>query len=91
MGNDGPSSFGYLKAVRQAVENLHLRHNSPVSDWVTISIGGVTVTPRPDENYETYLKLADTMLYDAKRFGRNQVVWAGDAGTQWREKPDHAQ
>lgn len=86
MGNEGPSAFGLAKSIRQAVEELRIPHNSPVSPWVTISMGGVTLVPRREDNYETYLKLADTMLYDAKRFGRNQAVWCGRNGEQWREQ-----
>ena len=51
-----------------------------------MSIGGVTVIPQSGDDYRTYLNIADTMLYDAKRFGRNQVVWCGDAMKQLREK-----
>ena len=86
VGNDARASFEFLKTIRQAVEDLHIQHNSPVCPWVTVSVGGVTVTPRLGDNLDTYLKLADTMLYDAKRFGRNMVVWAGRSGEQWREK-----
>lgn len=85
VGSHGQSAFEFMKTVRQAVEDLHIPHNSPVSEWVTLSVGGVTVVPRPGDRYETYLKLADTMLYDAKRFGRNQVVWSSETGEQWRE------
>lgn len=86
MGNDGPSSFEFLKGLRQAVEDLHIPHDSPVSPWVTVSVGGVSLVPKAGDDYETYLKLADTMLYDAKRFGRNQVVWCNQNKEQWREK-----
>ena len=86
VGNDSESAFELGKSIRQAVEDLHLPHSAEVSKWVTISMGGVTLLPRQGDNYNTYLKLADTMLYDAKRFGRNQVVWQSQAGTQWREK-----
>lgn len=86
MGSDGPSAFRYMQNVRQAVEDLHITHNSPVSPWVTISIGGITVTPKAGDKFETFLKMADTMLYDAKRLGRNQVVWSDAGKTQWREK-----
>ena len=34
---------------------------------VTISIGGITTIPKPETSYQTYLKMADAMLYDAKR------------------------
>ena len=86
LGAQAESAFEFMKSVRQGVEDLHIQHNSPVCPWVTVSVGGVTVTPRLGDNLDTYLKLADTMLYDAKRFGRNMVVWAGRSGEQWREK-----
>ena len=86
LGPQGESAFEFVKTVRQSIEDLHIPHNSPVSPWVTVSVGGVTVTPRLGDNLDTYLKLADTMLYDAKRFGRNMVVWSGRSGEQWREK-----
>lgn len=85
-GSEGPAAFEFLKSVRQAVEDLHIPHSSPVSPWITVSIGGVTVTPTPETNYSTCLQLADAMLYDAKRFGRNMVVWSNQNREQWRER-----
>lgn len=52
-----------------------------------MSVGGITLVPKAGDDYNTYLKLADAMLYDAKRFGRNQVVWSNAGKEQWREKP----
>lgn len=75
LGDDAARAFTHIKGVRRAIEELHIPHNQPVSQWVTLSIGGMTVVPKMEDNYDTYLKIADTMLYDAKRFGRNQVVW----------------
>lgn len=86
VGNDGQSAFEFLKTVRQAVENLHIPHNSPVNPWVTISVGGVTVVPKAEDNYSTFLKLADTMLYEAKNLGRNMVVWSNQSRELWRER-----
>ena len=85
LGNDGRSAFEFIKTIRQAVENLQIQHNSPVSPWVTISAGGSTVMPKSGDLYETYLKLADTMLYDAKRMGRNRVVWSSESMERWVE------
>jgi len=86
LGSQAESAFEFLKSIRQDVEDMHIPHSSQVSPWVTISVGGVTMTPQAGDKLEDYLKLADTMLYDAKRLGRNQVVWSGPSREQWREK-----
>lgn len=86
LGNDTDTTFRHLKKVRQSVEDLHIAHNPEVGKWVTVSVGGVTITPKMGDSYDTYLKIADTMLYDAKRFGRNMVVWSNDKLGQLREK-----
>ena len=86
LGSQGTTAFEFMKTVRQSVEDLQIQHNSPVSPWVTISAGGVTLVPRLGDKLETCLKLADTMLYDAKRLGRNMVVWSNQNREQWRER-----
>ena len=86
VGSDGHNAFEFLKTIRQAVEDLHIPHCSPVSQWVTVSVGGVSLIPKVGDSYDTYLKLADTMLYDAKRLGRNRVVWSYEGKEQWFEK-----
>ena len=86
VGSEAKAACEQMKKIRQAVEDLHIPHSPEVSQWVTVSIGGVTAIPGTDSTYDTYLKVADTMLYDAKRFGRNQVVWADKGLKQLREK-----
>ena len=86
VGSDAQPAFEFMKTVRQAVEDLHIPHKSPVSPWVTVSMGGVTLCPSAQDHYSTYLKLADTMLYEAKRLGRNMVVWSNEGREQWRER-----
>lgn len=86
LGGTAKEVFEHLKLIRRAVENLHMRHDPSVADWVTVSVGGVTVFPDRTNSYDAYLKIADTMLYDAKRFGKNMVVWANEKMEQWREK-----
>lgn len=78
MGDPAEKIFDHLKHIRQAIEDLHIPHDPSVSQWVTVSIGGVTVVPTVESSYAAYLKVADTMLYAAKKQGRNQVVWADD-------------
>jgi diguanylate cyclase (GGDEF)-like protein len=86
LGNNATRSFKYLKKVRHAVENLHIAHDPATALWVTVSIGGITLIPQRENSYEVYLRIADTMLYDAKKFGRNRVVWANEKMEQWYEE-----
>ena len=85
VGDSAEKAFQHLKKIRQAVEEIHMPHDPATAQWVTISRGGVTVIPPKDSSYDAYLKIADTMLYDAKRSGRNRVVWANEKMEQWRE------
>ncbi len=87
LGGNSTKTFKHVTKIRKAVENLHIPHAPSVSEWVTISIGGVTLVPQSENAYPSYLKIADTMLYDAKKFGRNQVVWADEKMHQLLEKP----
>ena len=89
-GDSSEKFFAHLKKIRQAVEALHIPHDPSVSKWVTISAGGVTALPTMESTYASYLKIADTMLYDAKKHGRNQVVWADERMQQLWEKPSRA-
>ena len=86
MGDPSQKIFEHLQKVRQAIEDLHIPHNPDASEWVTVSVGGVTVVPETRSAYDVYLKIADTMLYDAKKHGRNRVVWADEQLKQKFEK-----
>lgn len=86
LGDDANKVFRYMKGIRQAVEDLHIPHDPSVGGWITVSMGGVTVIPETEHHYGTYLKIADTMLYDAKHHGRNRVVWADEGMRQLLEK-----
>lgn len=84
LGEEARNAFAYVKQIRQGIEELHIPHDPAIAQWITVSAGGVTITPKNSDQYDTYLKVADTMLYDAKRFGRNQVIWFGDDMKQWK-------
>lgn len=85
LGGSGEEIFAHLKKIRQVVEALQIPHDPAVAPWVTISVGGVTVVPKRESTYGFYLKIADTMLYDAKKEGRNRVIWADEGMRQLRE------
>lgn len=76
MGDSAIQIYEHVKKVRQAIEDLHIPHSQSISQWVTVSIGGITVIPPAKSDYGYYLELADAMLYDAKQHGRNRVVWS---------------
>ena len=86
MGDPGEKIFHYLNKIRQAVEDLRIAHDPSGAEWVTVSAGGGTIVPTMETPYSVYLKIADTMLYDAKKHGRNQVVWADEGMKQLWEK-----
>lgn len=88
LGDSSDKVYDHMIKIRKAVEDLCIPHDPSVSEWVTVSIGGVTVIPKAKYSYDFYLKTADTMLYDAKKYGRNRVVWADEKMKQLCEKPD---
>lgn len=67
--------------ICDSVHALNIPHEkSSISDWITVSIGGMTVTPAPGDDYAVSFKIVDDMLYHAKRSGRNRVMWADGRG-----------
>lgn len=60
--------------LRQKVEALEIQHEySPISDYLTISLGTTTVIPRDGDSILDCLNKADQALYQAKNAGRNTV------------------
>ncbi len=67
-------ALNIAERMRGAVMGLRIRHEaSPVSEFVTVSIGAASVIPRRGETPERLIGAADQALYDAKQGGRNRV------------------
>ena len=72
------------ETMRKAVEALSIAHcDSPISSFVTVSVGVATMRPGGEGSPEALVRAADMALYTAKRSGRNRVhchVEAVDSG-----------
>lgn len=63
--------------IRKAVEDKRIEHEkSPVSDFVTVSLGVTAAVPGEKSKLEDLLLTADGLLYQAKKEGRNRVAAA---------------
>ncbi|MFZ4286434.1 diguanylate cyclase domain-containing protein [Variovorax sp. HJSM1_2] len=58
-----------------ALQEATIPHKaSPVSPWVSLSIGLASVVPDASQSASSLLKTADAALYEAKRLGRNRYA-----------------
>jgi len=71
-------AIGCAQKLREDLASMDVKHaGSPVSDRVTVSIGTASVQPCEESSAAEAVKIADEMLYRAKRDGRDRVEsWA---------------
>ena len=88
LGGEGSSVFNHMKNICRKVRKLNIPHWNSDSGLITISIGGVTAVPSMEDSYDTYFKIAQHMLFDAKNAGRNRIMWTNEKGEQLREEEE---
>ncbi|MBF0230451.1 MAG: diguanylate cyclase [Desulfamplus sp.] len=70
--------------IQQGISELRIPHeNSSVSNHITLSIGIVTTIPSPAKSTDALIKDADELLYQAKKAGRNQMIF-GASTVDWK-------
>lgn len=75
---DEDGAVQVAERLRETVADRRLPHAvSHVADHVTISLGVATARPMLDDTPERLTQLADGLLYEAKRAGRNRVCSGG--------------
>ncbi|MDH3354858.1 MAG: diguanylate cyclase [Chromatiales bacterium] len=66
---------GFIESVRTKIEGLNIKHeNNSASDYVTISMGMVIISPEQEHDEDQLYKVADDALYQAKENGRNCLI-----------------
>ena len=65
-----------VEKMLEDIEELKIEHEkNNASEYVTVSIGLVCVSPNADMNLELIYKSADQLLYRAKEKGRNRIEY----------------
>ncbi len=74
---DKQGGFELMQQCCHAIENLNIKN--PINNTnsvITISVGGTSCIVDNSIQSETLLKIADDMMYQAKKLGKNNVVWS---------------
>jgi len=73
-GTDPASALHVAERARQAVADLREPHALSAGGIVTISVGVTAAAPVTGALPDGLIKIADEVLYEAKRAGRNRVA-----------------
>jgi two-component system, cell cycle response regulator len=71
---DLKDAINVAKVMGEAVESLQIIHpKSPISQYVTVSLGIASEIPQLEQSYDRLFQNADRALYLAKNSGRNRL------------------
>ncbi|MGB0989656.1 MAG: GGDEF domain-containing protein [Halarcobacter sp.] len=66
-----------LDKLEDSIAELEIKNEgSTVSDYVTISGGLVSLIPTEESTIDSIMRLADERLYEAKKTGRNKIIYS---------------
>ncbi len=66
-----------IKKLAKSIRDLKIpNEDSPITPYLTVSIGLITIYSHDKNNSTTLIKAADTLLYQAKDNGRNQISYS---------------
>ncbi len=69
-------SINIANKIKEEIEQLKIVHQkSKVSDFLTISIGIISIDPNENISINKIYKEADILLYKAKEKGRNRIEY----------------
>jgi diguanylate cyclase (GGDEF)-like protein len=67
------------EGFQESILSLKIRNEkSLVSEFVTLSIGVATIVPTAEDQPAKLIKMADDLLYEAKKAGRNRIKIMGE-------------
>lgn len=76
-GADREKGVKIAEEVCRSIEDLRIPHEeSAINPYLTVSIGGISRIASELGSYKEIFDTVDTMVYEAKKQGRNRVVWA---------------
>lgn len=74
LGTYKEGAIAVAERMRKSIEDLFIPHEySPVSSYVTVSLGVVEIVTNLSDNYLECINNVDSVLYQAKQNGRNTV------------------
>jgi diguanylate cyclase (GGDEF)-like protein len=74
---DNAGAILVAKRIRETINLKRILHSdSSIAPHITISIGVASINPTDKHDTQQFVKIADQMLYTAKKEGKNTIRWA---------------